>query len=89
MMRILRRLRSLHWLRIAAICTLVSLALMSWSLFQPTPMPVMVAMTVGQGIGMVAFGAYGWVVFRDITRQRAERRSSQRIELVKQEDEEK
>ena len=39
---------------------------MVWSLIQPTPMPVILAMSVGQGLGTVAFALYGWVVLRDI-----------------------
>src|SRR5262249_53729837 len=39
----------------AAIMTLVGLALMIWSMAQPTPMPVILAMSVGQGLGILAF----------------------------------
>jgi Na+/melibiose symporter-like transporter len=53
-------------LRISALLTLLGLALMVWSVLQPTPLPVMLAMTVGQGIGTAAFGIYLFVVIRDI-----------------------
>ena len=53
-------------LRIAAVLTLVGLALMVWSLVQPTPLPVMLAMTVGQAVGTVAFALYLVVVVRAI-----------------------
>jgi hypothetical protein len=69
-------------LRISAVLTLLALALMVWSLFQPTPLPVMVAMSVGQVFGTIAFGIFVWVVFKDLTRQRAERKSLERISLV-------
>lgn len=69
-------------LRISAVLTLLALALMVWSLFQPTPLPVMVAMSVGQALGTAAFGIFVWVVFKDLTRQRAERKSLERISLV-------
>jgi hypothetical protein len=69
-------------LRISAGLTLVALALMVWSLLEPTPLPVMVAMSVGQGLGTIAFGIFGWVVFKDLTRARAERKSLDRISLV-------
>lgn len=54
----------------AAILTLVALGLMVWSLLVPTPMPVMVAMSVGQVFGTAAFAAYGYIVVRDILRVR-------------------
>ena len=64
-------------LRIAAVLTIVALALMVWSIVQPTPLPVMLAMTVGQCIGTTAFGLYIYVVVREFRRdyQRRSRRS--------------
>lgn len=59
-------------LRVSAVLTLVGLALMTWSMLEPTPLPVMLAMTVGQGIGCMAFGLYLFVVIRDIRRGRRE-----------------
>jgi hypothetical protein len=59
-----------RWLRVSALLTLLALALMVWSVLQPTPLPVMLAMSVGQGIGTLAFGLYGWVVFADLRRIR-------------------
>jgi hypothetical protein len=53
-------------LALAAIMTIFGLALMVWSLVQPTPMPVILAMSVGQGLGTLAFLLYGFVVLRDI-----------------------
>jgi hypothetical protein len=58
---------------IASILTLCALALMVWSLLVPTPMPVMVAMSAGQVLGTAAFGAYGYVVIKDVLRLRRER----------------
>jgi hypothetical protein len=56
-------------LRVSALLTLVGLALMLWSLVVPTPLPVMLAMTVGQAIGTLAFGIYLYVVVRDLRRK--------------------
>ena len=56
-------------LRIAAVLTLVALALMVWSMLQPTPLPVMLAMTVGQVIGTTAFGLYIYIVVRELRRE--------------------
>ena len=53
-------------LRVSAVLTLVGLALMVWSMLVPTPLPVMLAMTVGQGLGTIAFGLYLFVVVREL-----------------------
>jgi len=53
-------------LTLACVLTLLGLALMCWSLLVPTPMPVILAMSVGQGLGTLAFAMYGWVVLRDL-----------------------
>jgi uncharacterized protein (DUF2062 family) len=55
-------------LRIAALLTLVGLGLMVWSMVVPTPLPVMLAMTVGQAIGSLAFALYLYVVIREVRR---------------------
>ena len=59
-------------LRAAAVLTLLGLALMVWSMLVPTPMPVMLAMSVGQAFGTLAFAAFGYVVLVDqLRKQRA------------------
>src|SRR5690606_24287636 len=71
--RILRRLRAIGpgpLLRVSAALTLIALALMVWSMLQPTPLPVMLAMSVGQGLGTLAFALYGYVVLADLLRKR-------------------
>jgi hypothetical protein len=67
-------LRSTVALRISAVLTLVGLAMMAWSILQPTPLPVMLAMSLGQGIGSLAFGLYLYVVIRDLREFRRDRR---------------
>ena len=62
-------------LRISAVLTLVALALMVWSVLEPTPMPVLLAMSLGQALGTVAFAMYGLVVIADL-RQRYVRRDA-------------
>jgi hypothetical protein len=64
------------WLRVSAVLTLVALALMVWSVLEPTPLPVMLAMTVGQALGTSAFAIFIIVVFKDLTRVRRQRRDS-------------
>ena len=50
------RVERLVWLACAG--TLVALLLMSWSVLDPTPLPVMVSMSLGQVIGTFALGCY-------------------------------
>lgn len=60
--------------RLACIATLVSLVLMAWSVLDPSPLPVMVAMSVGQGIGTLALVFYlGAVVLYQVQLRRARR----------------
>ncbi len=78
------RVKALTWLRIASVTTLVALALMVWSLFDPTLIPIMVGMSLAQLFGTIAFATYLLVVFLDITRQRRARRASlQSMQLPK------
>ena len=55
-------------LRVSALLTLIGLAFMVWSMIEPTPLPVMLAMSVGQGFGTLAFGIYLYVVVRALRR---------------------
>ena len=70
------RVKTMTWLRIASVTTLVALALMVWSLFDPTLIPIIVGMSFAQAFGTIAFATYLLVVFLDITRQRRARRQS-------------
>jgi hypothetical protein len=58
---------------IAAVLTLVGLVLMVWSMLQPTPMPVILAMSLGQGLGMLAFLLFGLAVLLDQFRKHHQR----------------
>lgn len=75
-MKVFRKLSA--WLTIrkllilSALLTLLGLALMVWSLLEPTPLPVILAMSVGQVFGIVAFALFGGVVAVDqLRKQRA------------------
>lgn len=68
--RVSRRTRGI--LVVAAIMTLIGLALMVWSMAVPTPMPVILAMSVGQGLGILAFALFGIVVLVDQLRKQRE-----------------
>lgn len=85
--RLGRRLRALdhgRLLRASAVLTLLALALMVWSMLQRTPLPVMLAMTVGQGLGTLAFALYGYVVIADLRRIRRARRRGEAPEVDRQ-----
>lgn len=59
-------------LQIAAALTLLGLALMVWSIVVPTPLPVILAMSVGQLFGTAAFAMFGYAVLIDqLRKQRA------------------
>jgi preprotein translocase subunit SecF len=53
-------------LRVAAILALVALPLMVWSIVVPTVWPVLVALSIGQGIGTLSFLLFLVAVARDL-----------------------
>jgi len=61
---------------LAGACWLALLAvgLMSWSLFDPRPLPVVVAMSVGQVLGTLSLLSFVFVVFVDWRTQAARAR---------------
>ena len=61
-----------HLLRVAAALSLVALALMMWSLFDPRPAPVLIGLSLGQVIGTTSFAIYLSIVIWDIRRRRRE-----------------
>jgi hypothetical protein len=65
----MRRLRfpsNERLVRVAAILALVALPLMVWSILDPTVWPVLVALSVGQGIGTLSFFLFLVAVARDL-----------------------
>ena len=50
----------------ACVLGLIGLALMSWSLFDQGWIPVMMAMSVGQGIGTLSFALFLVIVIIDL-----------------------
>jgi hypothetical protein len=60
------RLNAASLVRIACWCALAALALMTWSLFDPRPLPVIAAMSVGQVLGTMSFVAFLYVVAKDL-----------------------
>lgn len=68
----------------ACILTLLALALMVWSLLIPTVWPIMIAMSAAQGFGTLAFGIYGYVVFRDFRRRMITQPAVDRFGITKE-----
>jgi hypothetical protein len=58
------------WLRVSAVLTLLALVLMVWAILDPRATPVVIAMSVGQGLGTLAFVIYLGVVLADLRRAR-------------------
>ena len=54
--------------RAAAVGAIVSLLLMIWSLLDPRPMPVVVAMSLGQLIGTLSLAGFLVVLAKDLRR---------------------
>jgi len=52
--------------RIACLLALVALPLMVWSVFDPTVWPVLLALSVGQGLGTLSFVLFLVAVGRDL-----------------------
>ena len=55
-------------LRVAAVLALLALAFMVWGVFDPTAIPIVLSMTVGQIIGTASFVTYLIVLWRDVRR---------------------
>lgn len=83
------RIKVRSWLVVASIMTLFALALMVWSLFDPTLIPIIVGMSFAQVFGTIAFAIYGVVVFLDLTRKRREEKARKAAEPEKVEAEER
>jgi hypothetical protein len=59
-----------HLIRIACVLALVGLAMTVYPLFVPDPLPVILAMSVGQAVGVGAVGAFLLAVLVDAARTR-------------------
>jgi len=59
----------------ACVLALVALGLMSWSLFDPRPIPVVLAMSLGQVFGTLSLAAFIAVVVADLRGGRVTKKS--------------
>lgn len=57
-------------IRLACVLTLIALGLMSWSLVDPRPIPVIVAMSAGQALGTCSLLLFIVAVLLDLRRSR-------------------
>jgi hypothetical protein len=55
---------------VACFLSLASLGLMVWSMVDPVPIPVIVAMSAGQVVGTISFAIFGYVVVVDLRLKR-------------------
>jgi hypothetical protein len=53
-------------IRLSCLLALVALALIVWSMLDPRPIPVILAMSVGQVLGTLSFAAFLLIVARDL-----------------------
>lgn len=60
-----------HLIRVACVLALLALSVMAYSVVSLKPLPVVFAMSVGQGIGVVAFCLYLLAVVLDTQRSSA------------------
>jgi hypothetical protein len=60
-------------LRMACVLALIGIALMVWSLLDPSPMPVLVAMSAGQLFGTLSLVTFLGVVVADLRRAHLDR----------------
>jgi hypothetical protein len=57
-------------LSIACVMALVGLALIVWSIVDPRPVPVVISMSIAQGVGTLSLLIYLFVVIADLHRAR-------------------
>ena len=53
-------------LRVACVLALIALGLIVWSLVDPRPLPVLVGLSIGQGLGTLSFLAYLIIIAADL-----------------------
>jgi MFS family permease len=68
-----QRMGSQKLITTSCVLGLVAMAMMCWSVLDPTPVPVLVAMSVGQGVGTLSLLCYLAAVVIEVRRARAKR----------------
>jgi hypothetical protein len=62
-------------LRLACWSALVALGFVAWSIVDPRPAPVVLAMSLGQVLGTLSFAAFVFVVVADLSARERRARS--------------
>jgi hypothetical protein len=68
-----RRVGSQRLITTSCVLGLVAMAMMCWSVLDPTPVPVLVAMSAGQAVGTLSLLCYIAAVIIEARRERAKR----------------
>jgi hypothetical protein len=68
-----RRMGSQKLITASCVLGLVAMAMMCWSVLDPTPVPVLVAMSAGQAIGTLSLLCYLAAVAIEVRRERQKR----------------
>lgn len=66
-------------IRIACVSSLISLALMAWSMVDSRPIAVIIAMSIGQALGTLSLALFLIVVIWDLRRARVLAPESERL----------
>jgi hypothetical protein len=67
-----RRMGSQRLITASCVLGLVAMGMMCWSVLDPTPVPVLVAMSVGQAVGTLSLLCYVAAVVIEVRRERSE-----------------
>lgn len=68
-----RRMGTQRLITASCVLGLVAMAMMCWSVLDPTPVPVLVAMSAGQAVGTLSLLCYIAAVIIEVRRERARR----------------
>jgi hypothetical protein len=68
-----RRVGTQRLITASCVLGLVAMAMMCWSVLDPTPVPVLVAMSAGQAVGTLSLLCYIAGVIIEVRRERAKR----------------
>lgn len=77
--RVIAPERAMSILRVASVLAIVALGMMMWSLVDPTPAPVLLALSFGQVLGTISFTAFLVIIAWDRYRQWRARKQREHV----------